>query len=198
MIRRPPRSTLFPYTTLFRSPSNSEDSETPQESQAIQNEITSQITKLDEMIENINGGSKVSDSVVSRLQSQKDKLSSFASEKISSLMQTSMNFSKEMSHSSSQSASMSDAYSTSMFISDSISQETSQVNSTRGITSLTSSELVESESSSVSLSVFMKNIEESSLKASRVNEKQVSQIQSQFSQVESLITSEIDKMASNV
>src|SRR2546430_7184772 len=23
MIRRPPRSTLFPYTTLFRSPSNS-------------------------------------------------------------------------------------------------------------------------------------------------------------------------------
>src|SRR2546422_3498662 len=27
MIRRPPRSTLFPYTTLFRSPSSS--SETP-------------------------------------------------------------------------------------------------------------------------------------------------------------------------
>src|SRR2546429_7121008 len=24
MIRRPPRSTLFPYTTLFRSPSNAE------------------------------------------------------------------------------------------------------------------------------------------------------------------------------
>src|SRR2546430_4722717 len=25
MIRRPPRSTLFPYTTLFRSPSRSEE-----------------------------------------------------------------------------------------------------------------------------------------------------------------------------
>src|SRR2546429_4321589 len=25
MIRRPPRSTLFPYTTLFRSPTNSAD-----------------------------------------------------------------------------------------------------------------------------------------------------------------------------
>src|SRR3712207_7297020 len=25
MIRRPPRSTLFPYTTLFRSPSNKRD-----------------------------------------------------------------------------------------------------------------------------------------------------------------------------
>src|SRR5258708_21689690 len=25
MIRRPPRSTLFPYTTLFRSPANDED-----------------------------------------------------------------------------------------------------------------------------------------------------------------------------
>src|SRR5260221_3680731 len=25
MIRRPPRSTLFPYTTLFRSPSKSQD-----------------------------------------------------------------------------------------------------------------------------------------------------------------------------
>src|SRR2546430_10492666 len=25
MIRRPPRSTLFPYTTLFRSPSTAED-----------------------------------------------------------------------------------------------------------------------------------------------------------------------------
>src|SRR5256885_9652199 len=26
MIRRPPRSTLFPYTTLFRSPANGHDS----------------------------------------------------------------------------------------------------------------------------------------------------------------------------
>src|SRR5256885_4939626 len=36
MIRRPPRSTLFPYTTLFRSPrgcgSSSDDGETPGES----------------------------------------------------------------------------------------------------------------------------------------------------------------------
>src|SRR5438128_9727757 len=29
MIRRPPRSTLFPYTTLFRSPSTSEAISTP-------------------------------------------------------------------------------------------------------------------------------------------------------------------------
>src|SRR2546423_7321068 len=29
MIRRPPRSTLFPYTTLFRSPSTSERNLTP-------------------------------------------------------------------------------------------------------------------------------------------------------------------------
>src|SRR5260370_2597534 len=29
MIRRPPRSTLFPYTTLFRSPSISSASQTP-------------------------------------------------------------------------------------------------------------------------------------------------------------------------
>src|SRR5256886_4184807 len=28
MIRRPPRSTLFPYTTLFRSPSSTESSAT--------------------------------------------------------------------------------------------------------------------------------------------------------------------------
>src|SRR2546430_10464638 len=28
MIRRPPRSTLFPYTTLFRSPGGTEDRET--------------------------------------------------------------------------------------------------------------------------------------------------------------------------
>src|SRR5690349_22247360 len=27
MIRRPPRSTLFPYTTLFRSPSRDEDAD---------------------------------------------------------------------------------------------------------------------------------------------------------------------------
>src|SRR2546422_6955507 len=29
MIRRPPRSTLFPYTTLFRSPLRHEESERP-------------------------------------------------------------------------------------------------------------------------------------------------------------------------
>src|SRR2546430_12315186 len=29
MIRRPPRSTLFPYTTLFRSPARRESSEAP-------------------------------------------------------------------------------------------------------------------------------------------------------------------------
>src|SRR3712207_7447097 len=29
MIRRPPRSTLFPYTTLFRSPSHSESERQP-------------------------------------------------------------------------------------------------------------------------------------------------------------------------
>src|SRR5258708_31599792 len=29
MIRRPPRSTLFPYTTLFRSPPGAADSSTP-------------------------------------------------------------------------------------------------------------------------------------------------------------------------
>src|SRR3712207_8328038 len=33
MIRRPPRSTLFPYTTLFRSPTPSEASATPSTSQ---------------------------------------------------------------------------------------------------------------------------------------------------------------------
>src|ERR1022692_3948493 len=30
MIRRPPRSTLFPYTTLFRSPANLSNSNTPE------------------------------------------------------------------------------------------------------------------------------------------------------------------------
>src|SRR2546426_2583697 len=30
MIRRPPRSTLFPYTTLFRSPSGAPECATPQ------------------------------------------------------------------------------------------------------------------------------------------------------------------------
>src|SRR3712207_7850863 len=29
MIRRPPRSTLFPYTTLFRSPDHSRDTPAP-------------------------------------------------------------------------------------------------------------------------------------------------------------------------
>src|SRR2546425_9778237 len=29
MIRRPPRSTLFPYTTLFRSPADDRDTERP-------------------------------------------------------------------------------------------------------------------------------------------------------------------------
>src|SRR2546429_7344576 len=30
MIRRPPRSTLFPYTTLFRSPNNRQDDAVPE------------------------------------------------------------------------------------------------------------------------------------------------------------------------
>src|SRR5947209_14826316 len=30
MLRRPPRSTLFPYTTLFRSPAGSIDERTPE------------------------------------------------------------------------------------------------------------------------------------------------------------------------
>src|SRR6266850_6245305 len=34
MIRRPPRSTLFPYTTLFRSPPRPQQSATPPESVA--------------------------------------------------------------------------------------------------------------------------------------------------------------------
>src|SRR5438034_4733381 len=33
MIRRPPRSTLFPYTTLFRSPERKEETDVGRESQ---------------------------------------------------------------------------------------------------------------------------------------------------------------------
>src|SRR5256885_10844280 len=36
MIRRPPRSTLFPYTTLFRSPPHIPDRETPSIPAAVQ------------------------------------------------------------------------------------------------------------------------------------------------------------------
>src|SRR3712207_7443843 len=35
MIRRPPRSTLFPYTTLFRSPSITADETLPRTSSAV-------------------------------------------------------------------------------------------------------------------------------------------------------------------
>src|SRR3712207_7071140 len=35
MIRRPPRSTLFPYTTLFRSPSKRKKTITPKEIEAV-------------------------------------------------------------------------------------------------------------------------------------------------------------------
>src|SRR2546430_8900462 len=43
MIRRPPRSTLFPYTTLFRSPTSSII--TPRESIDVQGQSTEVITK---------------------------------------------------------------------------------------------------------------------------------------------------------
>src|SRR2546425_7902575 len=47
MIRRPPRSTLFPYTTLFRSPSPAElaaTSSTPVAPTQSQSEFTSETT----------------------------------------------------------------------------------------------------------------------------------------------------------
>src|SRR3989442_7680417 len=39
MIRRPPRSTLFPYTTLFRSPLSAPGRGSPQESQNHQRQV---------------------------------------------------------------------------------------------------------------------------------------------------------------
>src|SRR2546429_2742029 len=44
MIRRPPRSTLFPYTTLFRSPNPKVGTVTPDVATAVKNAKSGQVT----------------------------------------------------------------------------------------------------------------------------------------------------------
>src|SRR2546425_4586824 len=46
MIRRPPRSTLFPYTTLFRSPLEDERVDAPRARQHQEIEITSDVREM--------------------------------------------------------------------------------------------------------------------------------------------------------
>src|SRR3712207_7920845 len=47
MIRRPPRSTLFPYTTLFRSGSGADDAGADQPIRAAHNAVVVRVATLD-------------------------------------------------------------------------------------------------------------------------------------------------------
>src|SRR5260370_32507900 len=68
MIRRPPRSTLFPYTTLFRSARNQKAGSTPNQQLVTACEFTSgQITK--EQLRLVTGQSCRSEEHTSELQS---------------------------------------------------------------------------------------------------------------------------------
>src|SRR2546430_3388604 len=69
MIRRPPRSTLFPYTTLFRSPVGQADARLPdtQEGQALGRADRARATSREEEVERSDGRSEEH---TSELQSQ--------------------------------------------------------------------------------------------------------------------------------
>src|SRR3712207_7541266 len=57
MIRRPPRSTLFPYTTLFRSPGASKPQELPAADLPSGVRPTRQVTVQDSLLLQPDGGS---------------------------------------------------------------------------------------------------------------------------------------------
>src|SRR2546427_2146588 len=69
MIRRPPRSTLFPYTTLFRSPVPSGDvARTPAEARAIAQRLGGRVVVKAQV--HAGGRGKRSEEHTSELQSQ--------------------------------------------------------------------------------------------------------------------------------